>query len=135
MNEKIKPLQIIHLGICAGTILVYCIITYFSGGFPVLSTISPDSIIYILIPVVSVFLSHFMYKTLLKKIEPEMTEEEQFSSYQSANIIRWGILEAGALAILFLRPDIIIFGLILILFMIIARPTAEKMSIDIQRFS
>lgn len=135
MTEKIKPLQIIHLGICMGTILIYGIIGYLFVGTIHVTDIPVESLFYILIPLAAVLLSNFMYKTLVKKIGNQTDSDAQYSSYQSASILRWAILEGGALVILFLTPQILVFGFLLIAYMIFLRPTSERMNVDMQKYS
>ena len=51
--------------------------------------------------------------------------------YQTASIVRWAILEGGAFLILFLKPELAIFGLLLILYLFLVKPTKEKIEAEL----
>lgn len=131
MTEKIKTLQIIHLAICAGTILAY----YFVGEIsieklkvPELSTVE---ILYTLIPILAYVISTFLFKSQIKQIDPKLKLEDKLPLYQVASIMRWAILEAAAFLVLFLSPDFIIFGILIIIYLIFLRPTEERIKNDL----
>jgi hypothetical protein len=132
MTEKIKTLKVIHLAICAGVILAYI----FAGQFTIEQLkgqeIDTDDLVYLIVPIAAFFLSNFMFKSQLNQVEPKSTLEEKLPVYQTASIIRWAILEGGAFLILFMKPDLLIFGIILILYLISLRPTEEKIISDFQ---
>ena len=46
--------------------------------------------------------------------------------------MRWAILEGGAFLILFMKPDLLIFGIVLILYLVVLRPTEQKIVSDFQ---
>ena len=132
MTEKIKILKIIHLAICAGMILAYI----FAGQFTIEQLkgqqIDSDDLVYLAIPFAAFFLSNFMFKSQLKQVDSRSTLEEKLPIYQTASIIRWAILEVGAFLILFMKPDLLIFGIILILYLVFLRPSEEKIVSDFQ---
>lgn len=132
MKEKIKTLQLIHFAICAGMILAYI----FAGKFTIEQLkgegIISDDLIYLAIPIAAFFLSNFMFKNQLKQVDPKATLEERLPLFQTASIIRWAVLEAAAFFILFAKPNLIIFGIILILYIVFLRPTEAKMAISFQ---
>lgn len=135
MNEKIKTLQIIHLAICAGTILAYFFvgeITIEKLKIPAVSTIS---IIYALIPVLAYVISSFLFKSQIKQIDPKLKLEEKLPFYQAASIMRWAILEGAAFILLFLEPDFILFGILIIVYLIFLRPTEERINNDLSNNS
>ncbi|KAF2510253.1 MFS transporter [Flavobacterium zhairuonense] len=131
MSEKIKTLQIIHLGICAGTIVFYYILGDLSIEKLRIPTIDSSSIIYVAIPVVAFVLSTFLFKSQLKQINPKLKLEEKFPIYQTASIMRWGVLEGAAFLILILKPDFILFGILILIYLIFLRPTAERIDNDL----
>lgn len=128
MKEKLKTLQLIHLAICSGMILAY----YFVGQFTIEQlkgqNINTEDLVYLAIPIVGFFLSNFMFKSQLKQSDPKLTLEEKLPIYQTASIIRWAILEAAAFLILFVSPNLVIIGIILIIYIVFLRPTEEKMA-------
>ena len=132
MTEKIKTLKLIHLAICAGMILAYI----FAGQFTIEQLkgqeIDSDDLAYIVIPIAAFLLSNFMFKSQLKQVDSRAGTEEKLPIYQTASIIRWAILEGAAFLILFMKPDLLIFGILLILYLIYLRPTEEKIVSDLQ---
>lgn len=129
MTQKIKTLQIIHLAVCAGTILVY----FFLGELSIeklknIPSIDSSSIVYVFIPVLAFVLSTFLFKSQLKQIDPKLKTEDKLPVYQTASIMRWTVLEGAAFLILFLKPDFILFGLLIIIYLIFLRPTEERIN-------
>lgn len=131
MNEKIRILKIIHLAICAGTIIVYFFIAQNSIENLKIPTIDSTSIIYLAIPIFAFGISNFLFQLQLRQIDPKLKPEEKLPLYQAASITRWAILEGTAFIILFLKPDFIIFGVLIILYLIFLRPTEERINNDL----
>lgn len=131
MTEKIKTLQIIHLGVCAGTIVAYFIIGDISLETLNIPSIDSNSILYLIIPVLAFVLSSILFKAQLKQIDPKLKLEDKLPVYQTASIMRWAVLEGAAFLILILKPEFIIFGLLLIIYLIFLRPTEEKITNDL----
>jgi hypothetical protein len=131
MTEKIKALQIIHLGICAGTIIAYYIIGDLTLESLNIPSIDSSSIVYLIIPVLAIVLSSILFKTQLKQINPKLKLEDKLPIYQTASIMRWAVLEGAAFLILFLKPEFILFGILLILYLIFLRPTEERITNDL----
>lgn len=131
MTEKIKALQIIHLGICAGTIIAYYIIGDLTLESLNIPPIDSSSIVYLIIPVLAIVLSSILFKTQLKQINPKLKLEDKLPIYQTASIMRWAVLEGAAFLILILKPEFILFGILLILYLIFLRPTEERITNDL----
>lgn len=131
MNEKIKTLQIIHLAICAGTIVAYYILGDLSIGKLRIPVIDSSSLVYVAIPVLAFVISSFLFKSQLKQIDPKLKLEEKFPIYQTASIMRWAVLEGAAFLILILKPDYILFGILILIYLIFLRPTAERIDNDL----
>ncbi|TDO94537.1 MFS transporter [Flavobacterium sp. 245] len=131
MSEKIKALQIIHLAICAGTIIAYYILGDLSIEKLRIPTIDSSSAVYVLIPVLAFVLSSFLFKSQLKQINPKLKLEEKFPIYQTASILRWAVLEGAAFLILILKPEFILFGILVLIYLIFLRPTAERIDNDL----
>ena len=132
MTQKIKTLQIIHLAICLGVSLAYV----FAGDiftkefkFP---NIDASSVVYAVVPTIAIRISNFLFKSQLKKIDSKKKLEENLPLYQSASIIRWAILEAAAIFVLFSNPDFVLFGVILIVYLISLRPTEDRIKTDLE---
>lgn len=131
MNEKIKTLQIIHLAICAGTIVAYYILGDLSIEKLRIPVIDSSSLVYVAIPVLAFVISSFLFKSQLKQIDPKLKLEEKFPIYQTASIMRWAVLEGAAFLILILKPDYILFGILILIYLIFLRPTAERIDNDL----
>lgn len=78
MTEKIKTLQIIHLGVCAGTIIAYFIIGDISLETLNIPSIDSNSILYLIIPVLAFVASSILFKAQLKQIDPKLKLKTNF---------------------------------------------------------
>ncbi|MFT3796326.1 MFS transporter [Flavobacterium sp.] len=133
MVQKLKTLQTIHLAICAGMAVAYV----FAGNLSievltVLPVVDAASAIYLVIPIAALFLSHYLFKSQLKKLDPKASLEDKFPTYQTASIMRWAILEFAAFLILFQKPEFITLGIGIILYLIYLRPTEDRINNDFQ---
>ena len=132
MTQKIKTLQIIHLAICLGVSLAYVFAgDIFTKEFK-LPNIDTSSVLYVVVPIIGIGLSNFLFKSQLKKIDSKKKLEENLPLYQSASIIRWAILEAAAFFVLFSNPDFVLIGVILIVYLISLRPTEDRIKTDLE---
>ncbi|WP_281234994.1 MFS transporter [Flavobacterium gelatinilyticum] len=134
MTEKIKTLQIIHLAICAGTILAYFLLGEISVEKLSIPTIDSSSVVYVAIPVLAFVLSGILFKTQLKQIDPKLKLEDKLPIYQAASIMRWAILEGAAFLILFLKPEFILFGILIIIYLVFLRPTEDRITNDLSGY-
>ncbi len=133
MTEKLKTIKIIHLAICAGVIIAYFIIGDLSSLENLkMPSIDKASVIYLLIPISSIFLSNFLYKSQVNNIDSKLKLEEKIPFYQTASIIRLAVLEGAAFLILFLKPDFLIFGILIIVYIIFIRPTETQFRKDFE---
>ena len=126
MNEKIKVLQIIHLAISAGTVIAYLFIGQLSIESLKIEFIDSSDLIYFAIPILAFFVSNFLFQSQLKQVDVKLKPEENLPIYQTASIIRWAILEASALFILFLKQDLLILGILIIVYLLFLRPTENR---------
>ena len=132
MTQKIKTLQIIHLAICLGVSLAYVFAgDIFTKEFK-LPNIDTSSILYVVVPIIGIGLSNFLFKSQLKNIDSKKKLEENLPLYQSASIIRWAILEAAAIFVLFSNPDFVLIGVILIVYLISLRTTEDRIKTDLE---
>ena len=131
MNEKIKTLQIIHFALCAGLIVAYFVIGEISvEKLKKIPTIDSSSIVFAIIPLLAFILSSLLFKSQLKQVDPKLKLEDKLPFYQTASIIRWAILEVASFILLILKPDFLIFGILIIIYLIFLRPTEEKIIND-----
>ena len=133
MTEKLKTIKTIHLAICAGVIIAYFMIGDLSSLENLkMPSIDKASVIYLLIPISSIFLSNLLYKSQVKNIDSKLKLEEKIPFYQTASIIRLAVLEGAAFLILFLKPDFLIFGILIIVYIIFLRPTETQFRKDFE---
>jgi len=133
MTEKLKTIKTIHLAICAGVIIAYFMIGDLSSLENLkMPSIDKASVIYLLIPISSIFLSNFLYKSQVNNIDSKLKLEEKIPFYQTASIIRLAVLEGAAFLILFLKPDFLIFGILIIVYIIFLRPTETQFRKDFE---
>lgn len=133
MKEKIKVLQIIHLAICAGTIVAYLFVGDFSIEILNVPSIDFSDLIYFAIPILALFLSNFLFKSQLKQADPKLKPLDNLPIYQTASIIRWAILEASALLILFLKQDLLLLGILIIVYLVFLRPTEDRIVSELSK--
>ena len=131
MTEKIKTLQIIHLALCAGLIIAYFVIGEISvEKLKTIPIIDVSSIVFAILPFLAIIMANFIFKSQLKQVDRKLKLEDKLPVYQTASIIRWAILEGVAFIILILKPDFLIFGILVIIYLIFLRPTEERISSD-----
>ncbi|WP_320816087.1 MFS transporter [Flavobacterium sp.] len=134
MQQKLKTLKIIHLAICSGVLLAYVILGQITSLDALkLPTIDNDAIIYLIIPFAAFSVSNLLFKMQLKNANPKLTLEENLPVYQTASIIRWVILEGAALVLLILKKEFILFGILLILYLITIHPTEDRIKRDLNK--
>ena len=78
MNQKIKTLQIIHLALCAGAAVAYLVNGEFSVERLMLSNVDSATFPFVIIPIVAVIASKFMFRIQLKQANPNDEPEENF---------------------------------------------------------
>lgn len=135
MTEKIRTLQIIHLAICAGTIVVYLTVGQFSIDKLKIDAIDSSEIIYAAIPVLAFVLSNLLFKSQLKQINPKLALNDKLPVYQTASIIRWAVLEGAAFMVLFLKPEFMVLGILLIIYLLFLRPTEDRVIGDFEKIA
>ncbi len=131
MTQKITPLKIIHIALCLGLTLAYV----FIGNITNLKNLSlpniyTDSLIYLAIPIVALFLSSFLYKNKVKEMNTKESVDKNLATYQTACILRWAIVEGAAFMLLFLKPDFIILGILLVVYLITLYPSKDRMEFE-----
>lgn len=133
MKQKIKSLQIIHLALCTGVIIAYVIMNKLSSLRDIfnISIDTNEDYIYLLIPVFAFVLSNFIYKQQLKTTGKNSSLDFNFNIFQSASIMRWAVLEGSAFIILILKPELIISGIVIIVYLFLLRPTEERFKNDV----
>lgn len=131
MKDKFTPIKIIHFALCTGVGLGYFILgEVYQLDFLHFPKIDTTSLIYLTIPVSAVYAGNFMYKNILNKVDPKLPKESRIGTYQTAVIVRLAILEGAAFAILFLKKELLLFGVLLIAYMAFLRPSEDAMKRD-----
>ncbi len=120
MDQKIKTLKIIHLSLVAGITLFYALLGDFKNLFNLV--IDTPSLAYAFIPAITYVLSNFIFRNILRNIKKDTKDEEKFTVYQAASIARWIIIEIACFVILILKPDFLLFGVLLLIYLILLAP-------------
>ena len=126
MKQKIKTLKFIHLALVAGITLAYFILGDFENIFKMV--IDNSSLLYAFIPAIAYVFSNFLFKNMLKNVKSEANNEEKLAIYQTASIVRWAVIEGACFIILFLKPDFLLLGVILLIYMILLAPKEHQIS-------
>ena len=132
MQEQLKIFKIIHIALVVGLIMAY----FFLGNLSDFSQlkmpeINNENMIYLTIPIVAFLLSNLLFKRLVSKIESNLSLKQKLVAYQSATIVRYAILEGAAFIILIIFPKFIVFGILLIVYMALLRPTEQRIKRDL----
>lgn len=136
MKEKLKTIKIIHLAICAGVIIAYFMLGDLNSLNSLkMPTIDSSSVVYLSIPFIAFFLSNFLFKSQLKNVDPKLSLDDKFGTYQTASLVRWAVLEGAAFMILFYNKDFLIFGILIIIYLIFLMPTEDSIKRDLDNFS
>jgi hypothetical protein len=134
MQSPLKTLQIVHMALVTGVTMAYIVIGQINSlEFFNISKLNNTSLLVVLGVVMVALISNLIYNQVLMQISKTATNQEQFAKYQTANIIRLAILEGTALLILFLQNDVLFMGLLLIVYMILLRPTENRMKHDLNK--
>ncbi|AUC75777.1 MULTISPECIES: MFS transporter [unclassified Olleya] len=133
MQDQLKVFKIIHLALVVGLIVAY----FFLGNISALSqlklpTLDNASMIYIILPVAAFLISNLMFRLLVSKIDNTLSLKEKIVPYQSASIVRYAIIEGTAFFILIIKPDFIIFGILLIVYLALLMPTEQRIKRDLK---
>ena len=133
MEEKLKPLKTIHIGLCLGVALIYFLIGDLQHlDFLNVPEVDTTTYIFLFIPVAAIFLGKMLYRQLIKTADKKLPLESHVGVYQTALLIRWGMLEGAALLLLFLKKELLLIGLFLIIYMMFLWPSADRMKKDFQ---
>lgn len=133
MEAKFKNIQGLHFAICIAILIAYCMLGNITSFENVSSfSVETTSIISLVGLLFSFRFSQYLYKRQLKNINPQLELEEKIPLYQTASIIRWAIVEAAAFLILFLDPNFIHFGVLILLYLLWIRPSEEQFRKDIK---
>ena len=124
MDQKIKTFKFIHLAMVAGVTLAY----FFLGDFKNIFNLEIDNsdLPYSFIPAIAYVFGNILFRNTLKKIDRDNTPDEKLAIYQTASIMRWAVLEGACFAILFLKPKLLLFGVILLVYMILTAPRKSQ---------
>lgn len=120
MDQKIKTLKIIHLALVVGVTLAFTILGNFKTMFNMV--IDNSSLLYAFIPAIAYVASNFIFKNKLRNIQKDASNEEKFAIYQTASIARWAVIEGACFLILILKPDFLLLGVILLIYLILLAP-------------
>ncbi len=100
-----KTLQILHFALLGGQLMVTGVFAFMVHYYLVQTDVNfPTNIIYLtlLLPVLGVLGSNFLFKIFLKRIPDKAPIREKLTSYQTALLVRYAILEMPTLMLLVL---------------------------------
>lgn len=125
----------IHLALLAGMSFAYFFLGNLSSpdSFKI-PEIDASSVIFVLLPFLAIGLSIFLFKNAIAKIDKSVPLENVLGQYQTASLIRWAILEGAAFVILIVKPDFILFGILIILYFLSLRPSVGRIKADLNNF-
>ena len=133
MKEKMKTIKTIHIALVLGITMAYFILGNMQTlDFLKIPKMESSMFIYLLMPLASIILGNFLYKQQLKNANANLALEEKMGYYQTASLIRWAMIEGAAFFILLVKNELLIIGLILILYMVFLKPSEEAMKRDFQ---
>ena len=132
MKEKIRTLKIVHLTICGATLLIYILLGNISLETLNIPSMDSPSNYFLAVPLIAFVLGNLIFKSQLKKVDRSKTLEENLGIYQTASIIRLAILEGGAFIILLMAPELLLFGIFVIVYMLYLVPTETRIKKDLQ---
>lgn len=132
MKEDLKALKIIHMAISTGTILIYIVMVSLSIVGLKIPSFDQGNLIFLALTIVALFLSYSAFKFHLKRVDLKASLAEQFPIYRLASIYRWGILEGVAILIILFKPDLMIFGILIIINLVFLGPSEERMKTDLR---
>jgi hypothetical protein len=134
MKEQLKTIQLIHLALILGVVFAYYFLSDLSS-FNDLFTL-PDinsSTIYIAItPMIAFVSGNLVFKSMLSKIDKKIKVEDNFGAYQTASVVRWVILKGTAFFIITTNTDFILFGVVLIIYLALLRPSESTIQNDLK---
>lgn len=140
-KQYFKTLKIIHISLIAGVILFASFISYLLSGEDLTIDFDPDSNIYYVIigmfGLIALFGGDIIFKNLLKKAKIQPALSSKMIQYQSANIIRFALLEGVALfgvvaALLTLSVWFLAITAILLIVLASYHPNIEKAIRDLE---
>jgi hypothetical protein len=140
-KEYLRSTQIVHLAMLLGQVFfagVSLFVVYMNGAsLTDANTVNIFLIVEILIASTSTYASRFLFAQKLKTIEFNVSLSEKLGIYNSANIIRWALLEGPSfmsIILYFLTGQILfmIISLAIMSYFVMIRPTLEKTINDLQ---
>ncbi|MEO0571229.1 MAG: MFS transporter [Bacteroidota bacterium] len=135
MEEKLRPLKMIHIALCTGVILAYVIVGDLQTmEFLNIPKVGTTLFVFLVIPVGAIFLGNLLYKQQLRSVDKNLTLNDKTGGYQTASVIRWALIEGTAFFILFIKRELLVIGLFLILYLIFLRPSESRMKRGFEAF-
>jgi hypothetical protein len=138
-NNFLKPITLIYYALLAGQIM-FMAVAYLLNS----NQISPTKhemydMFIIIVPIIigsGLFLSNFIFKMLIGKIEQKTSIENKLMTYRSALIIKYALMEGPSLfaIVAFLisgNAIFLAFAAVMILAFILQRPNRDKIAQDL----
>ncbi|RFC54620.1 MFS transporter [Brumimicrobium aurantiacum] len=129
-KKTIKEAQIIHLVITGVLVLIYVFLGDLTVEMFKIPEITSDDYFFIAIPIVAFFLGNYLYRRQVQSTDEKLSIEKKCEVFKTATIMRLAILEGAALVILFLAPNLVFFGALIVLNVVMMRPTEGQFQKD-----
>ena len=139
-QSSLKSLNIIHLGITIGTILVVGIFyTIKNQSGEIIQSTQGMNVFEYLVPIfgiASFAIAYYLGKRKLKKLDSDSDLMSKLTAYRSHSLFIWAALEGSAFfaAIAFYltgRTNLILYGAMLVVLLIYFRPQKTRISEDL----
>lgn len=133
----IKTLSIIHFAMVSGPLLVGTI--FYMNTELINNGTQNDIFIYVfpLIALAGVFASKFLFNLFIKNLKSHETLQAKLAGYQTASLIKFALIEGPAFLniVWFSQSGNLLYltiGGVLILFLFMQRPKAEKIETELE---
>lgn len=137
VNAFVKTIQIIHGALTIG------VLAFLAFGFLSNDTLSTEgaNMVFLSIGLIlflaGVFLGTYLYKNQLASIKNEMSLQQKLTTYQTAALIRYALIEGAALfmGVQFLTSGNLLYAsiaFVALATMMYLRPTKDKIAVDLK---
>lgn len=141
-RQHVRTLSIIHAALCVGVTLAAAVMYYLQSqnSNPSFNDGADDIFMFIgpFILFTSIVASIFLYKTNLKKIKAEPGDFiQKLNQHKAASIIRYALVEGGALAVLVLffisgATHLFLLSILQLIFLLSLKPSETKVRDDLE---
>lgn len=136
--NPVKTLKFLHLALLSGQVVFLAVVLILTKGKLTMdfSFEEPIAIVACLLAGITLFAHRFFFQKLLEKIKASDTLTSKLQQYQSASIVKWGLIEGSTLlcivGALITKNGILlaIAGVLVVVFYTL-KPSREQLFIDL----